>query len=93
MLVEPVVFVQHAYTLCFNGRYRTEQIPHYLKMIIHFTSAAHYISQTGIFISIAGTAGNRILLEDMNVLALHLTVPYKIARSSKGSQSRTDDIC
>ena len=74
--VQPVVFVQDADTLGFNGRDGTEQIPHDLEMVIHLPTAPHDVTHAGIFISIAGTARNGVFFKDVDALAGHLSVPH-----------------
>ena len=70
-LVELVIFVKNAQLRRFYGGDGTEKIPHYLKMVVHFPSAPHYIAKAGILKSVAGAAGDGILLKNVYAFAGH----------------------
>ena len=91
-LVQPIVFVQNADALGFDGGDRTEQIPHDLEMIVHLPAAPHDITHAGIFISIAGTAGDGVLFKDVDAFARHLGIPHQITGGGQGRQTGADDV-
>ena len=91
-LVEPVILIQHAYALRLNGRDGAEQVPHALEMVVHLAAAAHHIADI-VLVAVAGTAGQGLLLEHMDMLALHLAVTHQITCSRQCSQTGTNDIC
>ena len=74
MFVQPVIFIQYGNTRCFNRRNAAEQIPETLEMVFHFTSASHDIAAGRIEDAVAGATGDVHRLQNMNVLARHLTV-------------------
>ena len=92
LLVEPIVLVQNADPFCLNGGNGAEEIPHDLKVVIHFPTAAHDIAHILKLPSIAGAAGNGVLFKDVNVFALHLTVADQIAGGSQSRKAGTDDV-
>ena len=92
MFIQPIVLVQYRNIRRFNGWYVTEYIPHYLKVVIHFTTAAHIKSLGHIFSAVAATAGNIQLFQKVNVLSLHLSVTYQIKGGSQSGKPGTDDI-
>ena len=92
LLVEPVVLVEDGYAFCFDGRNGVEQIPHYLKVVVHLTAAAHYIADVLVLPAVAGAARELLLLENVDVFALHLTVANEIARSSQCSKTASYNI-
>ena len=55
-------------------------------MIIHFTTAPHYISQALIIPAITGSSENRILLNDVHTAAIDISISYKESRSGKRSK-------
>ena len=91
-LVEPVVLVQDADPLGLNRGDGVEQVPHDLEMVIHLPAAPHNVAHVLELPPIAGPAGNGVLLEDMDMLPLHLTVPDQIAGGGEGRQAGADDI-
>ena len=91
-LVEPIILVQHAHALGFDGGNGVEQIPHHLKMVIHLTAAAHHISDVFKFPAVAGAAGAVFLFQDVNVLALHLAVANQIAGGRQRGKAAANDI-
>ena len=92
LLVEPVVLVQNADTLRFDGGDGTEQVPHDLEMVVHLAAAAHDVAQVLELIAIAGAAGQAALFQNVDVLALHLAVADQIAGGGQGSQTAAHDI-
>ena len=90
-LVQPVIFIQHAGTLGFQRRDRTEQIPHDLKVVVHLAAAAHDIADI-IFIAIAGTAGDGVFFQNVDMLTLHLAVTHQEAGGRQCSQAAADQI-
>ena len=92
LLVEPVVLIQYGNALGLDGGDGTEQIPHHFEMVVHLTSAAHHIAQSRDVHAIAGAAGDRVLLEHMDVAAGHLRVAYQIAGRAQGGKSGADDV-
>ena len=61
-------------------------------MVVHLTAAAHDVADA-VLVAVAGTAGQGLLLEHMDMLALHLAVTHQIAGCGQGCQAGTDDIC
>ena len=92
LLVEPVVLVQNADTLRFDGGDGTEQVPHDLEMVVHLAAAAHDVAQVLELIAVAGAAGQAALFQNVDVLALHLAVADQIAGGGQGSQTAAHDI-
>ena len=91
-LVQPVILVENAYALRLDGRDGVEQIPHDLEMIVHLPAAAHDIADVFKLIAVASAAGNRILLQNVHMLALHLAVTDKIAGYRQRREAAADDI-
>ena len=75
-LIEPVVFVEYGHAFRFDGRDGTEQIPHHLEVVVHFTPTAHHIAQAGNIRAIACAAWNRVFFEYVDVIAGHLRIAY-----------------
>ena len=92
LLVEPVILVQHADALCFNGGDGAEQIPHDFKVVVHLPAAAHHIAQILELVAVAGAAGQLTLFQNVDVLALHLAVAHQIAGGGEGRQTAAHDI-
>ena len=90
--VQPIVFIQNTHAFRLNGGDGAEQIPHDLKMVVHFTTAPHDIAHIGILPAITGTAGDRLFLENMNMVALHLAITNQIAGGGQCRQTGADDI-
>ena len=90
-LVQPVILIQNAGPLRLQRRDGAQQIPHDLEVVVHLAAAAHHIADV-VLVAVAGTAGQRVLLDHMDVVALHLTVADQIAGSGQCRQTRTDDI-
>ena len=89
--VQPVILVQHACAFGLNGRDGAEQIPHDLEVVVHFAAAAHHVADI-ILPAVARAAGHRVFLENVDVLALHLTVAHQIACRRQGCQTCADNI-
>ena len=92
VLVEPIVFVKHRYTGRFDRGNVTERIPHYLEMIIHFTTATHIETLCNILASVTASARKLQFLKKVDMLALHLSVSYKIEGCRKSGKSSANDI-
>ena len=92
MFVEPVVFVQHRDARRLDGRHVAEGIPHDFKVVIHFAAASHKEAFGDITAPVATAAGEFQFLEQMNMLAIHLSVADKIKRRRQTGKPRTDDI-
>ena len=92
LLIQPVIFIEYTDAFRLNGRNRTEQIPHDLKMIIHFAATAHDIAKLRIFIAVTGTTRNGVLFKNVYMPARHLTITYQIAGCSQSSKTGTNDI-
>ena len=90
-LVQPVILIQNAGPLRLQRRDGAQQIPHDLEVVVHLAAAAHHIADV-VLVAVAGTAGQRVLLDHMDVVALHLAVADQIAGSGQCRQTRTDDI-
>ena len=53
-----------------------EGVPHALKMVVHFTAAAHDVADVLILIAIAGAAGDGVFFQNVDMLTLHLAVTH-----------------
>ena len=91
LLVQPVILVQHAGSLGLQRGDGAEQVPHDLEMVVHLTAAAHDIADI-VLVAVAGTAGQRVLLKHMDVVALHLAVTDQVAGGSQGRQTGADEV-
>ena len=91
-LVQPVVLIQNGVVLVLDGGDGAEQVPHALKVVVHLTAAAHDIADVLIFVAIAGTAGNGVLLQNMDMLALHLGIAHQVAGGRQCCQTGADQI-
>ena len=91
LLVQPVILVQHAGTLGLQRRDGVQQIPHNFEVVIHLAAAAHHIADI-VLVAVAGTAGQRVLLKHMDVVALHLAVTDQVAGGSQGRQTGADEV-
>ena len=92
VLVEPIILVQYGNAGGLNGGNIPEGIPHDLKMVVHFTATAHEEALGDVLAAVAAAAGQIQLLQQMNVLALHLTVPHQIEGCGETGQTGADDI-
>ena len=92
VLVQPVVLVQHGVVLVLDGGDGAEQVPHALKMVVHFTAAAHDVADVLILIAIAGTAGDGVFFQNVDMLTLHLAVTHQEAGGRQCSQAAADQI-
>ena len=52
-------------------------------MVLHLTSATHYIASCRVIYTIAGTTSYIHSLKNMNILSRHLCVSYKETCSSE----------
>ena len=91
-LVQPVVLIQNGVVLVLDGGDGAEQIPHALKVVVHLTATAHDIADVLIFVAIAGAAGDGVLLQNMDMLALHLGIADQIAGGRQRCQAGADQI-
>ena len=92
MFVEPIVFIQNRNTGRFDGGYVAEGVPHNLKVVVHFASAAHEKALCYVFSAVAAAAGKFQLFKQMDMLSLHLPVTDKIERRRKSGKTCTDYI-
>ena len=92
VLVEPIVLVEHRDAGSLDGRHVAECIPHYLKVVVHFTAASHEEALCDIPVTVAAAAGKLELFKQMNVLALHLSVTNQIEGSRQTCKSGADDV-
>ena len=91
-LVEPVILVQNADAFRLDGGDGAEQVPHDLKVVVHLAAAAHDVADVLEFPSVAGAAGGGALLQNVDVLALHLAVADQVAGGGQGRQAAAHDI-
>ena len=61
-------------------------------MIVHLAATAHDIADVFKLIAVASAAGNRILLQNVHMLALHLAVTNKITGCRQSGEAAADDI-
>ena len=92
LFVQPVVFIQHADSRGFDGGNGAEQIPHALKMVIHFAAAPHYIADVRVIIAVAGAARQRFFLQNVDIPARHLSIADKETGRGKSCKSGADNI-
>ena len=92
VLVQPVILVQHGDVLILNGGDGAEQIPHALEVVVHLTAAAHNVTDVLVLVAIAGTTGDGVLFQHMDVLALHLAVTHHKACSGQRGQAAADKV-
>ena len=92
VLVQPVILVQHGDVLILNGGDGAEQIPHALEVVVHLTAAAHNVTDVLVLVAIAGTTGDGVLLQHMDVLALHLAVTHHKACGGQRGQAAADKV-
>ena len=92
VLIEPIVFIQHGYTGGFDGGHIAEGIPHHLKVVIHFTAAAHIKALGDILAAIAAAAGQVQLFQQVDALAFHLAIAHQVKCGGKTGQAGADDI-
>ena len=90
--VEIVVLVQHAQFRVLNGGNGSKQVPHHLEVVVHLTAAPHHIPQARVLPAVAGPAGDRILLKDMDAFSRHLPISHQVAGSSQSCQTGSNNI-
>ena len=90
--IQPVIFIQHRNTLCFDRGDGAEQIPHDLEMVVHFAAPAHHIPHFGILPAITGTACDWIAFDKVNVFSWHLRIAYQEASCGQRGQTSTNKI-
>ena len=93
VLIQPIVFVQNRNTRGFDRRHIAEGVPHDLKMIVHFASAAHEEALGDILPAVAAAARKLQLFEQMDMLALHLPVADKVKGCRQPGKTGADDVC
>ena len=91
-LVQPVILVENTDSFCLNRWNGTEQIPHYLKMVIHFATAAHDITDLRVVPSVAGTTSDRIAFKEMNIFTRHLCITHEKTSRRECRKSGPDEI-
>ena len=91
-LIEPIIFVQNAYALRFDGRHVAVNIPHNFEMVIHFSSAAHIETFGHVFPAVAASAGKIEFFQKVDMLAFHLSVADEIKRRGQSRKSRSYDV-
>ena len=91
-LIQPVILVQHGVVLVLDGGDGTEQIPHTFKVVVHLAAAAHDVADVLIFVAIAGTAGDGVLFQNVDALALHLGIAHQVAGRGQRRQTGADNI-
>ena len=69
-----------------------EGIPHDLKMVVHFAAAAHEEALGNVLAAIAAAAGQIQLFQQMDVLALHLSVADQIEGRRQAGKAGADDV-
>ena len=92
MLVEPVVFIQHGDARLFQGGHVAEHVPHDLEVVVHFPAAPHEEALGHVLTSVAAAAGEFQLLQQVDMLALHLTVADQIKGRRQAGQACANDI-
>ncbi len=61
-------------------------------MVVHLPAAPHDVANLGVLPPVAGAAGYRVLVEEMNVLAGHLGIPHQEAAGGQGGQARANEV-
>ena len=90
--IQIIKFVQNRLVFIFQRWNTPEQIPQTFKMILHFTTATHYISSRSIVYTVTRSAGNIKCLKDMNIFSRHLCIPHKKACCSKCTKTTSHDV-
>ena len=93
MLVQPVILIQYRCAWFLQRRNAVEQIPEALEMVLHLTSASHYVASHWIEDTVTCTACNVHCLQNMNVVSRHLCVSYQETSCCQGSKSASYQIC
>ena len=92
LLVQPVKFIQNRSSRYFQRRNASEQIPQTFKMIFHLAATAHHISSGCIINSIACATGNVHCLQNMDVRAGHLSIPYQEAGCCQSRKTTSNNV-
>ena len=92
VLIEPVVLIQDGNIRRFDGGHIPEDIPHHLKVVIHFAAAAHIKALGDILAAIAAAASQVQLFQQVDALALHLAIAHQVKCGGKTGQAGADDI-
>ena len=61
-------------------------------MVIHFSAAAHDVADLRIVPSVTGTSGNRVAVEEMDVLSGHLCVTNQKTSGREGGKPGSHEI-
>ena len=61
-------------------------------MVVHLTAAAHNVTDVLVLVAIAGTTGDGVLFQHMDVLALHLAVTHHKACGGQRGQAAADKV-
>ena len=61
-------------------------------MVIHFTAAAHDITDFRIVPSVTGTASDRIAFKEMNVFTRHLCITHEKTSCRECRKSGSDEV-
>ena len=81
-LIQPVIFIKYRNSRSLNRRNTSELSPQTFEMILHLSSATHYITSCRIINSISCTACNIHSLKYVHIHTHHLSISYKKARCS-----------
>ncbi len=92
LFVQPIILIQHRYSRRFQGRNAAEQIPQAFKMILHLAPAPHNVAPGGIINSVAGASRYIHGLQNMDMGARHLSVPYQKTCCRQGCQTASYQI-
>ena len=62
-------------------------------MVVHFTAAAHDIADARKVVAVKASARMRVLFENVDVIARHLSVTDKEAGGAERGKAASDQIC
>ena len=93
VLVQPVVLVEDGDARRLDGGHIAEGVPHDLEMVVHLAAAAHEEALGHVLAPVAAATGKLQLFEQMDVLALHLSVADEVERCGQTGKTGADDIC
>ena len=91
-LVQGVILGENGLAGIDDGGDGTEQVPHALEMVVHFAAAAHNEALGGVIDAVAGTAGQRQMLKQGDVIAGHLGVADQENGSSQAAEAGADYV-
>ena len=92
VLVEPIIFIQNRDARRLDGGHIAEGIPHDLEVVVHFPSAAHEETLGHVLATVAASARQIQLFQEVDVLALHLTVADEVKCRRQAGKAGADDI-